>query len=267
MELFDSYVGDAADFDEIITISYVNNFINEDYVKECVKQKEPVDKLSYGYWVRAMAHFLWLAKRDSMKSEKELLGHYSKFLHNVSKIREEIAAGVDVSPVKELFATVAPPITVKLISIIYGLDFWKVWEDNKDKIGVTSSIFYINSAIDNRTEDQNVNFDPITTEEFFGVQPEDRLYWWKEDGDVVIDSETRKWLEQMAEQHKVHVDTMSEEFSAVEWHGDFLNSFHKKDYRAWIEMLEVLADNDITDYRRLISVLANQELREKVFGV
>ena len=288
MELFDSYVGDAADFDEIITISYVNNFINEDYVKECVKQKEPVDKLSYGYWVRAMAHFLWLAKRDSMKSEKELLGHYSKFLHNVSKIREEIAAGVDVSPVKELFATVAPPITVKLISIIYGLDFWKVWEDNKDKIGVTSSIFYINSAIDNRTEDQNVNFDPITTEEFFGVQPEDRLYWWKEDGDVVIDSETRKWLEQMAEQHKVHVDTMSEEFSAVEWHErlvkilgkhndkikifetlycDFLNSFHKKDYRAWIEMLEVLADNDITDYRRLISVLANQELREKVFGV
>ena len=159
MELFDSYVGDAADFDEIITISYVNNFINEDYVKECVKQKEPVDKLSYGYWVRAMARFLWLAKRDSMKSEKELLGHYSKFLHNVSKIREEIAAGVDVSPVKELFATVAPPITVKLISIIYGLDFWKVWEDNKDKIGVTSSIFYINSAIDNRTEDQNVNFD------------------------------------------------------------------------------------------------------------
>ena len=81
---------------------------------------------------------------------------------------------------------------------------------------------------------------------------------------------------------------MSEEFSAVEWHErlvkilgkhndkikifetlycDFLNSFHKKDYRAWIEMLEVLANNDITECRRLIAVLANQELREKVFGV
>ena len=288
MDFFNSYEGDETNFDTISTIVYVNDAINEEYIENCLKQKEPDDKSSYAFWVQSMARFLWLAKRDSMKSEKELLSHYIKLLHNVSKIREEIAAGVDVSPVKELFATVAPPITVKLISIIYGLDFWKVWEDNKDKIGVTSSIFYINSAIDNRTEDQNVNFDPITTEEFFGVQPEDRLYWWKEDGDVVIDSETRKWLEQMAEQHKVHVDTMSEEFSAVEWHErlvkilgkhndkikifetlycDFLNSFHKKDYRAWIEMLEVLADNDITDYRRLISVLANQELREKVFGV
>ena len=288
MEFFDSYVGDAADFDDINTITFVNDFINEDYVEKCVNDQEPTDRASYGYWVRSMARFLWLAKRDSAKSEKELLSHYIKLLHNVSKIRAEIAAGVSVSPVKELFATVAPPITVKLISIIYGLDFWKVWEDNKDKIGVTSSIFYINSAIDNRTEDQNVNFDPITTEEFFGVQPEDRLYWWKEDGDVVIDSETRKWLEQMAEQHKVHVDTMSEEFSAVEWHErlvcflgkynatvkmfdvlyhEFLNSFHLKEYRAWIEMMEVLVDNDTDKCRKLIAVLSNEDLRKRVFGL
>ena len=81
---------------------------------------------------------------------------------------------------------------------------------------------------------------------------------------------------------------MSEEFSAVDWHQrlvhligshngiikmfetlycDFLNAFHRREYRAWIEMLEVLANNDITECRRLIAVLANQELREKVFGV
>ncbi len=288
MEFFDSYVGDAADFDDINTITFVNDFINEDYVEKCVNDQEPTDRASYGYWVRSMARFLWLAKRDSAKSEKELLSHYIKLLHNVSKIRAEIAAGVSVSPVKELFATVAPPITVKLISIIYGLDFWKVWEDNKDKIGVTSSIFYINSAIDNRTEDQNVNFDPITTEEFFGVQTEDRLYWWKEDGDVVIDGKTRKWLEDMAEQHRTHIETMSEDFSAIDWHQrlvkllgkhkdsikmfehlycDFLNAFHRKAYRAWIEMLEVLAESDISECRRLIAVLANHALRKKVFDV
>ena len=83
-----------------------------------MNDQEPTDRASYGYWVRSMARFLWLAKRDSAKSEKELRSHYIKLLHNVSKIRAEIAAGVSVSPVKELFATVAPPITVKLISII-----------------------------------------------------------------------------------------------------------------------------------------------------
>lgn len=287
MEFFDSYVGDAADFDDINTITFVNDFINEDYVEKCVNDQEPTDRASYGYWVRSMARFLWLAKRDSAKSEKELLSHYIKLLHNVSKIRAEIAAGVSVSPVKELFATVAPPITVKLISTIYGLDFWQLWSDNKNEIGVTSSIFYDESTEYITVDDANY-LAPITTEEFFGVKSEDRLYWWKEDGNVVIDSKTKKWLEDMAEQHKAHIETMSEEFSAVDWHQrlvhligshngiikmfetlycDFLNAFHRREYRAWIEMLEVLADSDITGCLRLISVLANRELRKKVFDV
>ena len=152
---------------------------------------------------------------------------------------------------------------------------------------MTSSIFYHNQA-DENAEYQRVILKPITTEEFFGVQPEDRLYWWKEDGDVVIDSKTRKWLEQMAEQHRTHVETMDDEFSAIAWHErlvhflgkhknvikmfehlycDFLNSFHRKAYRAWIEMLEVLAESDISECRRFIAVLANHALRKKVFDV
>ena len=92
----------------------------------------------------------------------------------------------------------------------------------------------------------------------------------------------------MAEQHKIHCETMGDDFSAVEWHErlvkflgkhndkikmfdatycDFLNSFFKKEYRAWVEMMEVLADNDITECRRLIAVLANHALRKKVFDV
>ena len=275
------------DFDDINTIVYVNDAINDDFIDKCINDNEPTDRVSYDYWVRAMARFLWLAKRDSAKSEKDLLSRYMRLLHNVSKIRAEIAAGVDVSPVKELFATVAPPITVKLISTIYDLDFWRLWSDNKNEIGVTSSIFYDEST-EYITVDETSHLEPITTEEFFGVAPEDRLYWWKEDGDVIIDGKTRKWLEDMAEQHKAHIVTMSEEFSAVEWHErlvcflgkyndtvkmfdvlyhEFLNSFHLKEFRAWIEMLEVLADNDINECRRLIAVLANTELRLKVFGL
>lgn len=217
MDFFNSYVGDEADFDDINTIIYVNDIINKDYIYNCINQKESSDKSKYAFWVQSMARFLWLAKRDSMKSEKDLLSRYMRLLHNVSKIREEIISGVNVSPVKEIFATVAPPITVKLIATIYGLDFWQMWGENKEKINVTSSIYYHNMANEN-AENQDVNLAPITTEEFFEVGSEDRLYWWQEDGDVIIDGRTRQWLEQMAEQHRTHVATMDEEFSAIEWH-------------------------------------------------
>ena len=286
MEFFNSYEGDETNFDAISTIVYVNDTINEEYIENCLNQNEPVDKSSYGYWVRSMARFLWLAKRDSAKSEKDLLSRYMRLLHNISKIRAQIAAGVDVSPVKEMFATLAPPVTIKLIATIYNLDFWQLWSDNKDKIGVTSSIFYDGST-EYKTEDENINLEPITTEDFFGVKSEDRLYWWKEDGDVIISDKTQRWLDQMSEQHRSHIETMADEFSAIDWHQrlvkllgkhkdvikmfehlycEFLNAFHLKEYRAWIEMLEVLAESDISECRRLIAVLANNELRIKVFG-
>ncbi len=289
MDFFNEYVGDAVNFDEISTIVYVNDAITEEYIENCLKQKEPDDKSSYGFWVRSMARFLWLAKRDSAKSESELLSRYMKLLYKVSEIRDDIIAGKSVSPVKELFAVVAPPITVKLIATIYGLDFWQLWRENKDGIGMTSSIFYNQERNEINEEEAELDtLKPLTTEEFFGVAPEDRLYWWKEDGDVVIDGKTQKWLEDMAEQHRSHIETMADEFSAIDWHQrlvkllgkhkdsikmfehlycEFLNTFHLKEFRAWIEMLEVLAESELSECRRLIAVLANDSLRIKFFGL
>ena len=279
MDFLNSYEGDETNIDEITTIVYVNDVISDDYVEKCVNDQESTDRASYAFWVRSMARFLWLAKQNSEKSESELLDRYMRLLHNVSNIRAQIAAGVDVSPVKELFATVAPPITVKLIATIYDLDFWQLWSDNKNEIGVTSSIFYDEST-EYITVDETSHLEPITTEEYFDVAPEDRLYWWKEDGDVIISDKTHRWLKDMAEQHRTHVATMDVEFSAIEWHErlvkflgkhkdkikmfehlycDFLNSFHRKAYRAWIEMLEALGENDADECRKLIAVLSNED--------
>ena len=287
MDFLNSYEGDETNIDEITTIVYVNDVISDDYVEKCVNDQESTDRASYAFWVRSMARFLWLAKQNSEKSESELLDRYMRLLHNVSKIRAEIAAGVDASPVKELFATLAPPVTIKLIATIYNLDFWQLWSDNKDKIGVTSSIFYDGST-EYKTEDENINLEPITTEDFFGVKSEDRLYWWKEDGDVIISDKTQRWLDQMSEQHRSHIETMADEFSAIDWHQrlvkllgkhkdsikmfehlycEFLNTFHLKEFRAWIEMLEVFAESELSECRRLITVLANDSLRIKFFGL
>ena len=285
MDFFNSYEGDGTNIDEITTIVYVNDAITNDFIDKSINDEEPVDKSSYGYWVRSMARFLWLAKQNSEKSEKELLSRYVRLLHKVSEIRNDIKANKEVGPVKELFATVAPPITVKLIATIYGLDFWQLWRDHKESIGVTSSIFYDGST-EYKTEDENINLEPITTEDFFGVKSEDRLYWWKEDGDVIISDKTQRWLDQMSEQHRSHIETMADEFSAIDWHQrlvkllgkhkdsikmfehlycEFLNTFHLKEFRAWIEMLEVFAESELSECRRLITVLANDSLRIKFF--
>ena len=221
MDFFNSYEGDGTNIDEITTIVYVNDAITNDFIDKSINDEEPVDKSSYGYWVRSMARFLWLAKQNSEKSEKELLSRYVRLLHKVSEIRNDIKANKEVGPVKELFATVAPPITVKLIATIYGLDFWQLWRDHKE-------------SIEYKTEDENINLEPITTEDFFGVKSEDRLYWWKEDGDVIISDKTQRWLDQMSEQHRSHIETMADEFSAIDWHQRLVKLLGKhKDSLFW----------------------------------
>ena len=77
MEFFNSYEGDETNFDAISTIVYVNDAITEEYIENCLKQKEPDDKSSYDFWVRSMARFLWLAKQNSEKSESELLSVFT----------------------------------------------------------------------------------------------------------------------------------------------------------------------------------------------
>ena len=94
MDFLNSYEGDETNIDEITTIVYVNDAITNDFIDKSINDEEPVDKSSYGYWVRSMARFLWLAKQNSEKSEKELLDRYMRLLHNVSNIRAQIAAGV-----------------------------------------------------------------------------------------------------------------------------------------------------------------------------
>ena len=87
-------------------------------------------------------HRMKIVKRDGRKVDYDR----DKIVIAISKANKE------VGPVKELFATVAPPITVKLIATIYGFDFWQLWRDHKESIGVTSSIFYDGST-EYKTED------------------------------------------------------------------------------------------------------------------
>lgn len=125
----------------------------------------------------------------------------------------------------------------------------------------------------------------LTTEEFFSISSDDRLYWWSEDGDVTISEEIQNWLNKLSEQHKQFCSTVEMESGIMEWqerliyllgnhnnhiyffedlYYEFLGNFHRAEYRAWMIQLEELAEKP-DECNRLISVLGNTALRKRTF--
>lgn len=170
-----------------------------------------------------------------------------------------------------------PQLCVKIICEVYGQDFWTLWNQVKKDVDRELG----NSETDERVEDGE-----LTTEEFFRISSDDRLYWWSEDGDVTISEETQNWLNQLSVQHKQLCSTVEMESGIMEWQkrlihflGDhnksiyffeelyyeFLGNFHRAEYRAWLIQLEEL-DDDLEKCNRLIAVLGNSALREKIFA-
>ena len=109
-----------------------------------------------------------------------------------------------------LLATICcpPQVSVKIICEIYKQDFWTLWEQIKDDVNRERGI--------TKTADR-VAEGELTTEEFFKVTSDDRLYWWDESGDVSISEETQRWLDQISSQHHQLCSTVEMENGIKEW--------------------------------------------------
>lgn len=124
----------------------------------------------------------------------------------------------------------------------------------------------------------------LSTEQYFSCSTDDRLYWWGKDSDVILSEETKKHLCQLAERHKElygnlpEGDIMSWQKRLVNLLSDhpkiycfeqmfyeFIGSFHDERYKAAVLLLEGSADNE-EEYRRLLAVFANRELRKYFFS-
>ena len=186
----------------------------------------------------------------------------------------------------------APQITVKIISEIYEKDFWKMWFSIKEKS--TSECIKLPESKEER------KLEEISTEEYFSVNADDRLYWWNENSDVVISDETKSWFDTLNKQCQELCKELKEETDFLHWQKrlinflgsnnrrfyffedlyfefigsfhevsfracEFIGSFHEVSFRAWTVMLENLAEKE-HECRMFISVLANKELRNIVFS-
>ena len=170
-----------------------------------------------------------------------------------------------------------PQITIKIISEVYEKDFWEMWFSMKGKTTVVGSDF---------PKEEATKLKEMSTEEYFSVNADDRLYWWNENSDVVISDETKSWFDTLNKQYQELCKELEEETDFLHWqkrlinflgsnnrrfyffedlYFEFIGSFHEVSFRAWTVMLENLAEKE-HECRMFISVLANKELRNTVFS-
>lgn len=170
-----------------------------------------------------------------------------------------------------------PQIIVKTISEIYQKSFWSLWAQVKDSITLDAPGYF-----NQKQPEQDDEL--MTTEDFLGISGDDRLYWWREDGDVCLSDNMKNWLDQMADRF---AGLLREELSGSNdvWMDrlvsliagnqkilffenlfyEFLRNLDKNEYKAAIRLLEENRDHD-KEYKNLIAVFANCDLRRKVLG-
>ena len=169
----------------------------------------------------------------------------------------------------------SPQIFVMVLAEIYKKDFWTIWLDIKDKITVQCPE-RDPEKIKAKDADKT-----ITTEEFYKLEPVERLLWWTPDGDVNLTGEPEAWLEKTASRFQklqtkdgkedilycqetlVKVLADHEDYPMIEnCFYEFLGNFNKVKYRTAVRLLEEAEDG--LSFKRILALLANTKLRKKV---
>ena len=97
----------------------------------------------------------------------------------------------------------APAFVVKAIAEIYERDFWDLWSEIKD---VARRIYY------NIHQDKRLYAQPTPTTEFFQLSPDDMIFYWTENGDIVFSEDLWNWFNEL----KVRFDQWMETDFTVE---------------------------------------------------
>ena len=273
---FQTFAGDESDTLELLSAAtvlydYPNTFSEEDR-KAALQKKEGF--ISYDNALVRLQQGIAEYKKTSALTDEEQISFLMELLNgfdaNQDKARFEKYISVIVS------MTILPPqASVKVMADAYGINFWRLWWQIKDRIH-TASIELSKPPEANR-------FEEMTTECFFNIGSENRLYWWRKDGDVELSEESKNWLRKLSLRHceinketipgdmtgwqKRFVKLLSEHpkiYCFEELFFEFMGRFNENEIRAAVILLE---ENtvDLSEYRRLMAVLANRKLRYSFF--
>lgn len=145
----------------------------------------------------------------------------------------------------------APAFAVKVISEIYEVDFWTLWEKIRDVVKRKHENIYGN---------EGYYVVPISTEKFLGQSPDDMIPYWEEGCELEFSEELQDWFENLKEQYDDLLDTEFLIDNVLKYIVDLLQEVNENYYRIFAfsdffeETLENLCDKR---YRTLWRIFDN----------
>ena len=170
------------------------------------------------------------------------------------------------------YCFVSPALAVAMTAREFGVDFWALW----DELGAD-----IPSVERFPAPQPCPPVEPVSTQELFGVAPDDMAYYWWSDGKVQFSDEMTAWMQSLRAEMDGITDTIPPEkflqamVDAIAGAGNyaFRDMFYEFIARqaeprvqAAVLLLERLVGRGELNIRRYLAILGNPALREKVFG-
>ena len=170
------------------------------------------------------------------------------------------------------YCFVSPALAVAMTAREFGVDFWALW----DELGADIP------RVERFPAPQPCPpVEPVSTQELFGVAPDDMAYYWRSDGKVQFSDEMAAWMQSLRAELDGITDTiLPEKFlqtmvDAIAGAGsyafrdmfyEFIARQAEPRVQAAVLLLEQLAERGEPNIRRYLAILGNPALREKVFG-
>ena len=275
---YNTFSGDDLDMNSLLNtftvIVGVEKVLN--YLSGQGEEKKDKSMISYMDMMKRTYNQMQQFKQNSALTEEQQINHFLEMLTLDKETRKEWFKDDSQAIIVMFSCMMDPQITIKIISEVYEKDFWEMWFSMKGKITVIG--FEL-------SQEETTKLQEISTEEYFSVNAENRLYWWSEDSDVNISDETKSWFDNLNEQYKILCEKLEEQTDTLQWqkrlinflgshnrsfyffedlYFEFLGGFHTVSFRAWTVMLENMAEKE-QECRMFISVLSNKTLRNMVF--
>lgn len=170
------------------------------------------------------------------------------------------------------YCLVSPALAVAMTAREFGVDFWALW----DELGAD-----IPSVERFPAPQPCPPVEPVSTQELFGVAPDDMAYYWRSDGKVQFSDEMTAWMQSLRAEMDGITDTIPLErflqamadaiagagnYAFRDMFYEFIARQAEPRVQAAVLLLEQLAERGEPNIRRYLAILGNPALREKVFG-
>lgn len=165
-----------------------------------------------------------------------------------------------------------PAMAVALTAKEFDAEFWPLWDEIGEKVPQPCQYPQPKPC---------TPVEPISTQDFFKLNPDDMVYWWTREEPVVFSPELEKWMKELrAELDHISETIPSQDFLASlaenivnlgapafrDMLYEFVERQNEQRVQAAVILMGRLAERKSPYGRQYQALLANKELRQQVLG-